>query len=108
MTATETRSLQVFGQNQIFFPTGVHANSSPDDAWDAQIIADDAGDEVAAVYGHIDNNENARIAADIVHAVNCHEELLAACQAAFEELAAINTNQELIDQLDSAIARATN
>lgn len=42
----------------------------------------------------------------IVRAVNCHDDLLAACRAAFDELASLNDNQDLIDQLDSAITKA--
>lgn len=48
---------------------------------------------------------DAQVLPQIQRAVNCHDELLAACQEAFDELSSINQNQELIDALDWVISK---
>jgi hypothetical protein len=44
---------------KVFYPEGVHENSTIDDAWDALLIVDFYGDEVCSVHGDVDNTKKA-------------------------------------------------
>ncbi len=70
MSATETKVTPgpwlISGKTKICFPNGAHANTGPDDAWDALVVSDQHGDEICAVYGSINNEPDAKLIARLV------------------------------------------
>ena len=74
-----------------------------------QLICDNSGDLVACMAGSDNVREDNREL--IVHAVNCHDELVAALEAARTQISALGTpddavNNSILSMVDTAVSIA--